>query len=178
MPPPRGVPRIARQSGDTPLHRLTSGLAFGAAALLLGACQPKAQEPQFSGLDMQELMVHVVDPAAFAFWRGSGYDITEDGERDLSPTTEEGWKVVEDGAATVAEAGNLLMLPGRAREPAAEWNKYARLMTERALEAKAAAEAKDKQALFDTGGRLYQACVACHEKFVIQPLEGEAPLAQ
>lgn len=154
------------------MHRLTSKLALAAAAgLLLAGCQPKAEQPQYSGLDMQELMIHVVDPAAFAFWRGSGFELTEEGERDLAPTTDEGWKVVEDGAATVAEAGNLLMLPGRARAPEDEWNKYARLMTERALEAKAAAEAQDKKAVFDTGGRLYEVCVACHEKYVILPPE-------
>lgn len=153
------------------MHRLTSKLALGAAtALLLAACQPKAEQ-QYSGLDMRELMAHVVDPAAFAFWRGSGYDITEEGERDLSPTTDEGWKVVEDGAATVAEAGNLLMLPGRAREPEGEWNRYAKAMQTAALEAKAAAERKDKQAVFETGAALYQTCVACHEKYVIVAAE-------
>lgn len=153
------------------MHRLTSKLAFGAAtALLLAACQPKAEQ-QYSGLDMQELMAHVVDPAAFAFWRGSGYDITEEGERDLSPTTDEGWKVVEDGAATVAEAGNLLMLPGRAREPEGEWNRYAKAMQTAALAAKAAAERKDKEAVFETGAALYQTCVACHEKYVIVAAE-------
>ena len=153
------------------MHRLTSKLALGAAtALLLTACQPKAEQ-QYSGLDMQELMAHVVDPAAFAFWRGSGYDITEEGERDLSPTTDEGWKVVEDGAATVAEAGNLLMLPGRAREPEGEWNRYAKAMQAAALEAKAAAERKDKVAVFETGAALYQTCVACHEKYVIVAAE-------
>lgn len=156
--------------GDFPMRRL---MPLAAAALLLGSCQQKAEQPAFTGLDMQELMIHVVDPAAFAFWRGSGWEITEAGERDLSPTTEEEWKVVEDGAATVAEAGNLLMLPGRPREPAAEWNRYAKLLTERALEAKAAAERKDKQAVFDTGGRLYEACVACHDKFVIVPEEDQ-----
>ncbi|MCR5872821.1 hypothetical protein LRS10_00610 [Phenylobacterium sp. J426] len=43
-------------------------------------------------------------------------------------------------------------------------------MTQRALEAKAAAEAKDRQKVFDTGGRLYEVCVACHEKYVIDPM--------
>lgn len=153
------------------MHRLTPKLALGAtAALLLAGCQPKAEQ-QYTGLDMQELMAHVVDPAADAFWAGSGYEITEAGERDLSPTTDEGWKVVEDGAATVAEAANLLILPGRPREPADEWTKYAKAMQARALEAKAAAERKDKQAVFETGAALYQSCVACHEKFVILPEE-------
>jgi hypothetical protein len=152
-------------------------LSVAACLLALGACSPKGEQPAYNTqTDMAELMIHVIDPAAFAFWRGSGTEYTEQGERDLSPTTPEGWKTVEDGAATVAEAGNLLMLPGRPREPVADWNRYARDMTARALEAKDAAMRMDKQAVFDTGGRLYETCVACHEKFVIAPMtEGEAP---
>jgi hypothetical protein len=152
-------------------------ITLAACAALLTACSPKTpaapaapEAAKFNtDIDMVELMVHVVDPAAFAFWRGSGWEITEKGERDLSPTTEEGWKTLEDGAATVAEAGNLLMLPGRARAPEADWNRYANLLTQRAMEAKAAAEKKDKQAVFDTGGRLYEVCTACHKQFVINP---------
>jgi hypothetical protein len=30
--------------------------------------------------------------------------------------------------------------------------------------------------VFDTGGRLYETCVACHAKFVIAPMSEEAPL--
>lgn len=152
-------------------------LLAGVAVVALSGCQQKAAEGQYdtSSVDMVELMAHVIDPAAFMVWKGSGWEITEQGERDLSPTTEEGWKVVEDGATMVAEAGNLLMLPNRPREPVADWNKYAKLLTQRALEAKAAAEAKDKQAVFDTGGRLYEVCVACHKQFIIDPmLAGEA----
>ena len=150
--------------------------AAAAACLAMTACSKPEPAANYNvDINMLELMVHVVDPASFAFWRGSGFETTEEGERDLSPTTDEAWKVVEDGAATVAEAGNMLMLPGRPREPVAEWNKYAQEMTSRALEAKAAAMAKDKQAVFDTGGRLYETCLACHEKFVIQPMSNSTP---
>jgi hypothetical protein len=142
-----------------------------ATCLAVAACSAPKPSEQFNvDIDMLELMIHVVDPASFAFWRGSGSEITDQGERDLSPTTDEAWKAVEDGAATVAEAGNMLMLPGRPREPVAEWNKYAQEMTLRALEGKAAAMAKDKQAVFDTGGRLYEVCLACHQKYVIEPM--------
>lgn len=142
-------------------------LLMAVAAVALSSCQPNAPKAEFNtSTDIKELMAHVIDPGSFMFWRGSGYELTEAGERDLAPTTPEGWKVVEDGAVIVAEAGNMLMLPGRARAPEAEWNKMAKLLTERALEAKAAAEKQDKQAVFDTGGRLYEVCVACHAKFI------------
>ena len=78
----------------------------------------------------------------------------------------------------MAEAGNALQLPGRARAPEAEWNRYAQDMTARALDARKAAAARDKQAVFDTGGRLYETCIACHEKYVIGPPANAKPLPE
>ena len=148
-------------------------LLLCATALAVAGCQPKpaadAQPDYNTSIPMAELMHHVIDPAAFMFWRGSGWEITAEGERNLSPTTEEGWATVEDGASIVAETGNLLLMPGRVMAPEADWIRLSKLMTERALEAKAAAMKKDPQAVFDTGGRLYEVCVACHTKFTIEP---------
>src|SRR5437773_11155045 len=101
---------------------------------MAAACSPKepaapAAAARFNtDLPMTEFMDHVVDPAAFAYWRGSGTEVTAKGERDLSPTTEEGWLEVENGAAVLIEAGNALQLPGRARAPAAGWNRYAQAL--------------------------------------------------
>jgi hypothetical protein len=158
-------------------HTITKSLfAVAACAALLTACSPgkpaapKAGEPKFNtDLPMTEYMGHFVDPAAFMYWKGSGTMIDEKGEHDLSPTTDEGWDVLVTGATILVEAGNTLQLPGRARAPEADWNKYAQLLTERALIARAAAEKHDKKAVFDEGGRVYEVCVACHEQFVIQP---------
>lgn len=157
-----------------------------AACAVLVACSPGdpdgaagAPGAKFNtDIPMTEFMGHVVDPAAFLYWSNSGYDITEEGERERFPTTDEGWDVLVTGATTLVEAGNMMQLPHRVRQPADEWNKYAQLMSERAIAALAAAERRDKQAVFDEGGRLYQACVACHEKFVVEPAEGaEGPAA-
>ncbi len=150
-------------------------IAIAACAALAVACTPKAKSPEGGGvkfdtsLPMTEFMGHVVDPAAFMYWKNSGTRIDEKGEHDLTPTTDEGWDVLVTGATIVAEAGNLLQMEGRRRAPEADWNKYAQQLTKQALIAKAAAEKHDKQAVFDEGGRLYEVCVACHEQFVIQP---------
>jgi hypothetical protein len=111
----------------------------------------------------------VVDPAAFAYWKGSGTEVTAKGERDLSPTTEEGWEALESAAATLAEAGNMMQLPGRARAPEADWYRHAQTLTARAIAAKAAAAKHDKQAVFQAGASLYEECTACHQEYVIQP---------
>jgi len=127
-------------------------------------------------LPMSEFMAHVVDPAAQAYWKGAGVELTDAGETDLSPKDEEGWEALVTAASTVAEAGNALQLPDRARPPEAEWNRLAQEMTARAFDARKAADARDKQAVFDTGGRLYETCVACHAKYVIGPPATAKPL--
>jgi hypothetical protein len=152
--------------------RMRKALFLALALPALVACQPQqpaAKADYHTDLPMTEYMGHVVDPAAFMYWRGSGYDITEAGEQDLSPTTDEGWDVLVTGASILIEAGNTLQLPHRAREPVADWNRLSKAMSDQAWIARAAAEKRDKQAVFDEGGKLYQTCVACHDQFVIDP---------
>lgn len=149
-------------------------LVLAACAAALAACSPPAGKGSAgakfnSDLPMTEFMGHVVDPAAFLYWSNSGVDITEEGEKERYPTTDEGWDVLVTGAATLVEVGNMLQLPGRVREPVADWNKYSQMLSERAMIARAAAEKHDKEAVFAEGGRLYEVCVACHEQFIIQP---------
>lgn len=155
-------------------------VTLAACAALLTACSPqkpaatKAAAPTAEAkfnydLPMTEVMGHVIDPAAWTYWRGSGTEVTAKGERDLSPTTEEGWTELENGAAVLIEAGNILQLPGRTREPVADWNKYAQQLTARGREAKEAAEKHDKAAVYAKGGEVYEVCTACHKQFVIDP---------
>src|SRR5688572_13892302 len=135
---------------------MRAAMALAGLALLCGCSKPAA--PYKVEMPMKEIMGHVVDPAADMIWTASGYEITEAGERDLSPTTEEGWLGVENGATIVAESANLLMLPGRAVDDG-EWMTFAGAMADEAMKAKAAAQEKNRDRLFDAGASLYQACV-------------------
>jgi hypothetical protein len=157
---------------------------FAAATALLAACTPAKPPPQKApaattaaqakfntDLPMPELMGHMVDPAAFMYWKGSGTEVTLKGEKDLSPAPndEAGWDTLVSGATILWQAGNVLQLPGNVRAPDADWMKYAQLLTERAVIARQAAEKHDKKAVFEEGAKLYEVCVACHEEYVIQP---------
>lgn len=143
---------------------MRSALALTLLVALAGCSRPEPP-PYKIDMPMKEIMGHVVDPAADMVWSAAGYEITEAGERELFPTTEDGWLAVENGATIVAESANLLMLPGRAGDDD-EWIHLARRMADRAMEAKAAAMAKDKDKLFAAGGALYESCVACHDKYM------------
>ena len=113
--------------------------------------------------DVHQTMAWILMPAAEVIWDSAGTIITAEGQTELAPTTPEGWDNVRNHAAIVAETGNLLMMPGRAA--GADWNAYARGLHASGRQALAAAEARDADALFEAGGELYQACVACHARY-------------
>ena len=73
-----------------------------------------------------------------------------------------------NSAATLVESGNLLMLDGRAVDQD-QWMATAKGMSDAAAQVLEAAEAKDVEAYFDAGGALYEACTACHSKYLIVP---------
>lgn len=140
---------------------------LGACAVLAGCGKPAAPaaEPKYAYLDMKELMGHVMDTGAWAFWHASGTVVSKDGEKSLAPTTEEGWEAAESGAAIVMQTGNLLQLPGYSRGP--EFNAFAQDLIVKGKAAKDAAEKKDAQAMYTTGAAMYQVCVDCHAKYVM-----------
>lgn len=139
------------------------------AALVLAACSDKQTVEKFdTTLTIQEVMKHVIDPAAVALWGRAGSMSDGVTEKSLAPTDEATWRQAENEAATVAEGGNLLLVPGRVlkvNEADTLWPKLVGDMTREALAVKAATQARDTQKMFDAGGRLYDACTACHKVY-------------
>lgn len=115
--------------------------------------------------DVKHIMQWVLDPAVDGIWDSSGSIITAAGTRQLEPTTDEGWQVVEHSAAVVAASGNLLMMPGRAVDEEG-WKKISLGLVEAGLQAQAAAKAQDAEALFEAGAQIYRVCKACHSVYV------------
>lgn len=119
-------------------------------------------------LTMMETMNLVLDPAADGIWGRSGWDITAEGEKELWPETEEGWRQLVHSAAVIVEGGNLLKLPGRvegADGRGEDWMAYSQAITDTGKQLLKAGQERDKQAIFDLGGQLYRVCVACHTRY-------------
>jgi hypothetical protein len=143
----------------------------------LSACDsaaPPAPEPTASAgpeyhqvADVKQLMNWILDPSSDVIWEAVGTIVTEEGEQNLAPETDEQWTAIRDSAAMIAEAGNLLLMPGRARDQG-DWAKHAHDMTKAAQAAMAAAEAKDTESLFTAGGDIYLVCTACHEQYALE----------
>lgn len=144
-------------------------LAF--ATFFLAACdkteppvqQAAQQTPYAPVTNIHETMAWILDPAADVIWDSAGTIITAQGQQELTPTTEEEWTEVLHAAASLTEAGNLLMMPGRAAGD--DWVEYSNGLIEAGKLAIQAAQDQDGDALFDAGGRIYQVCRACHNQY-------------
>jgi len=149
--------------------RATLRLLVLIPALGLFACKeapppPPPPPPFHTILDLKQFMLLVIDPAADGVWDSVKTIMTKKGTEEIRPKTEEQWTAVRASAATVAEAANLLMLDGRARDKN-EWMTAVRRLTDTAEKAMQAAEAKDPDAVFTAGGEMYEACRGCHQRY-------------
>ncbi len=140
-------------------------MALVLAGLALTACgQPEADERYRPVADVQELMYHVVEPAAQTYWKAVGWVLDAEGEHYIRPATDEEWIAVENAAFMVAESGNLLLMGDRALDDGA-WVAMSQSLVDIGERALRAAEATDEQAVFDLGAEMYYVCSNCHAQY-------------
>jgi mono/diheme cytochrome c family protein len=106
----------------------------------------------------------VLDPAADIIWASVGTNITAEGMEEFQPRTDDEWAAVRNAAVVVTESGNLLMMEGRARDTG-DWNTFSQALVEIGARAVEAAEAQDKDAVFQIGGDIYNVCAGCHQQY-------------
>jgi hypothetical protein len=87
-----------------------------------------------------------------------------------------GWQSVENAAISLAEAANLLIIPGRVcsnGKPAplaqADWPKLVQGLRDAAMASYKAAQSKNMDNIVDASGTLTEACSACHDKYREKP---------
>ena len=124
---------------------------------------PDPMPPFKAHVDMKTFMEHVLTPAAKVIWSVNGSVIDAKGEHDLSPKTDDDWENITSGAATLAEATNALMIPGRAQD--AQWNFYVKKLADAAAKAYQAAEAHDLKSVTEVSDRLDGICASCHRHY-------------
>jgi len=141
------------------------------AAAKPGTAQPipPILAPGRTLLSTKDVMRHIVNPAAEAFWARSGIVDDAKGANDRSPADDANWAISLDSAAQLVEAGNLLQMEGRARDPNGPWMKYAVQLTKAGIAGMTAAQAKDHEKTFDAGSAIYDACYACHGRYIPRP---------
>ena len=153
------------------------------------ASKPEASMPQHQlTATVQDLMEGLIDPSADTVWDSVAYIAGDSGIEDRRPRTTEDWQAVRTGAVNLIEAAKLLSMPGRVvasdapndppRPGPGELShteiqqridatheafvQFARGLQAAGLEALKAIDARNAQALMDSGTTIDDACEACH----------------
>ncbi len=150
-----------------------------------------SQTPFQPDASIQDLMVNVVDHNADILWESVAVISSEKGIEERMPRTDEEWAAVRSAAVTLAEATNLLMIPGRKVAHAGkvlqdsdvegilsaeqiqalidadhpQFASKAIALHAAALAALEAIDAKDHNKLSDVGGAIDEACEQCHTTY-------------
>lgn len=147
------------------------------------------QPPFVTDLTIKDLMLNVIDTNADVVWLSVTTVASDKGLVETRPRTDEEWARVKAGAMTLAEAANLLMIPGRrtarpgekSEVPGVElepeemdvliakergkFNDHAKALYNAAMIAAQAAEKKDADKIFEIGESIELACEGCHRTF-------------
>jgi hypothetical protein len=154
------------------------------------AAAPAAALPPFAtDLTIKDLMLNVIDTNADVVWLSVTTVASDKGLVETRPTSDEEWTKVKGAAITLAEAANLLMIPGRkvapddhksevpgieleghemdaliAKDPQAFYQ-HARDLYAASMLAAQAADKKDADKIFEVGEAIEHACEGCHRAY-------------
>ena len=159
----------------SPRHAVACAVAALASASAF-ACSPQAADdrPFKPVASVHDLMHDVIYPHAEVVWDSVGTIIDQEGTHEIRPGNEGQWERVMQSALTVAEAGNLLMMEGRAKDTG-DWMRHSSALIDAATLAVEAANNRDADAVFDIGGEIYNACNNCHEQYWEKPPSAMRP---
>ena len=180
--------------------RISIGLSMLVFCLaLIAACQGQSPAPAARAAPaeptylptatIKDLMLSIVDPSADVVWLSVTTIVDEKGLVETMPKTDEEWKKVRQGAIALAEAANLLKMPGRrvaqpgeksdtpgvelepeemdvliAKDRAA-WHERATHLHDAAIDVIGAIDARDGNKVFELGEQIEEACENCHKQY-------------
>jgi len=148
-----------------------------------------AMPPFIPDHTIKDLMLNVVDTNADVVWLSVTTTASEKGLVETRPKNDAEWMRVRQGAVTLAEAANLLMIPGRhvarpgekSETPGVElepsemeelinkdrpaFYKHAKALYDAAMLAVDAIDKRDADKVFEVGENIDHACENCHRNY-------------
>ena len=152
---------------------------FGLAAVGLVACGGGESADQSAGTPavaapatpykpvatVLDLMRGTVTLSAEVYWESVSIVIDIEGVHENQPETDNEWIEVWSAAMTLAESGNLLMMPPRAVDQG-EWIRISTALVDVGLKAAQVALDRDFEGVLAVGEEIYNVCVECHRIYV------------
>lgn len=177
------------------IGRTTFALAAVASAIaLVAACTPSQPPPaaspppaqaaaarpqsQVHG-DLRQVMRGILFPNSNVVFLAQGTDPATvpkdaDGTTSVNPLASVygGWEAIENSSIALAEAANLLTIPGRTcanGKPVpvqnADWQRFVQGLRDAGLASYKAAQTKDMDKMLDAADTLTNACSECHDVY-------------
>ena len=112
-----------------------------------------------------DLMRSMVEIPAEIYWESVSVVVDIDGTHENMPETDLEWIEVWAAAMTLAETGNLLMMPPRALDND-EWIRMSTDLVDASLKAAQVASARDFEGMLAVGEEIYNVCLECHQTYV------------
>lgn len=142
------------------------GLGFVVVGARFARQAPVAAEraPIVPIATMKQIMSGIVNPASTVIFNAVSFTVTAKGTDTVAPRNDAEWAVVGTSAAALAEAGNLLMVDGRAVDRG-DWIKMSLAMIDAGRATLKAVEAKDPDAVLAVGENVNRSCDDCHQRY-------------
>ena len=159
---------------------------------------PAPAAPEFRPTaTIREIMGNMIDPSADVLWESVATIVSQTGIDDRRPRTDDEWAAVKRSAVTLVEATNLLLIDRptgtkadisanpnielspaeidvlRQKDPEL-WKKFVKALYDSAMPALNAINAKDADALLNSGEALDIACENCHLHYWYPPNKAPA----
>jgi hypothetical protein len=152
-----------------------SGAAPGQAPAQGAPSRPQAQVEG----DLRQVMRGILFPNSNVVFLAQGTDPATvpkdaDGTTSVNPLASVygGWEAIENSSIALAEAANLLTIPGRmcangkpAPVQAADWQRFVQGLRDAGMASYKAAQTKDMDKMLDAADTLTNACSECHDVY-------------
>jgi hypothetical protein len=166
--------------------------------LALAGCKAAAPPPAPAAAEfrptatIREIMGNMIDPSADTLWESVATIVSQAGIEDRRPRTDDEWATVKRSAVTLVEATNLLLIDRptgtkadisanpnielspaeidvlRQKDPQL-WKNFVKALYDASIPALNAINAKDADALLNSGEALDVACENCHLHYWYPP---------
>ena len=113
---------------------------------------------------IKQIMNGIVAPGANAVFNAVSTTVTQKGIEEVFPRNDEEWAALGNSAAALAEAGNMMMVEGRAVD-AGDWIKMSQALVDAGTQALKAVDAKSTEAVLTAGETVNESCDNCHAKY-------------
>ena len=129
--------------------------------------------------DLRQVMRGILFPNSNVVFLAQGTDPTTvpkdaDGTTSVNPLASVygGWEAIENSSIALAEAANLLTIPGRmcangkpVPVQAADWQRFVQGLRDASMASYKAAQTKDMDKMLDAADTLTNACSECHDVY-------------